>query len=793
MSGPFGASGIIDFDPPERFSKAVLGSRTKLTRGRLRRPLGVMNANQAHRSRMRTIMSRHGVSADGNSCSRRGEGRRRSLRERLDAVRRTVTARWVAAPVAAVGLIGGSSPAAACPLTDWLFGRTPAYAAGYGTYPATFPAGGYSAGRLPLYPAANAMVPGVGLTTPTVIGPTTFGAARPTLPLLGTGSLSPVGTNLGIPPGGMPLPTAATNAYRPFLGSAPTLLDNAAAYRASLGLGSGGLPAVTPLSGATTGFPLTATAARPGFGAPALTLRGDNPSVYTGLPVTTLRPSTTTLRPSVTPLRGVPAATAIGPSNLYPANNPYAANPYAASTLGGFSAARPLVGNPAAVPTTSFPTTGFPATGSASIAPVGPAVPEAGLFGGGLRRFFGSLFGTNYRTGVYAAPVTYYRPAVTASPIYGQTQITQLPCTGTESFVQRIPSDTLLGGSADPMMAPLPTSTVDGMSTDPCESIADASGVTLPYASIEPYSDVQPATAIDDFDRSGVVTSEYLGPITRTPSRVLPQTPGTTRSGSGLGTLGSPEVGSVRSSGGDVNDLSPVEQPRLRPPLNQPETDTFEERTESRDPPTSSSYYDRWGTDADDSTDQSDPLSDLGRQNNVVNRSDAWKPFQPTTRVEDRRRAADSTAMVPPRRQTRRGVQAGEIPDTQTGFRTRHAEPIPGIEWERAHHDNPDRSANTQASQTEATERAAFGEPMPVGRRASTADAWRQTRQDIRSGRIQANEVGHVQYLEPAATEPVAVQIERASVPVQRETKTVRRPSRLKQNVVRDTRGVSRN
>ncbi len=195
----------------------------------------------------------------------------------------------------------------------------------------------------------------------------------------------------------------------------------------------------------------------------------DNPSVYTGLPVnqTSYRipisnsnPFATAYRPvlgnQTVPLarrlRGAGNATSnpfYGTGNIYP-NNFQAPG----LQIGGTALTAtppPTQLGPITTPVTTFraPVVG-PATVTA-LSPIASTPIAAPLFTqpqrqprfGGLARFFASLWGTNYRSRYYRAPITYYRPVTSVDPILGTTVTVQRPCTSYVQQLQRTPYDSL--------------------------------------------------------------------------------------------------------------------------------------------------------------------------------------------------------------------------------------------------------------------------------------------------------------------------------------------------------------
>ncbi|MEM6690909.1 MAG: hypothetical protein AAF664_15860, partial [Planctomycetota bacterium] len=263
----------------------------------------------------------------------------------------------------------------------------------------------------------------------------------------------------------------------------------------------------------------------------------DNPSVFTGLPVTTspmtsLRVPTTavpqTLRgqlPSVNrPLSinsglGTGSASGyFGANNIYPTNNPYANSlPYTA----GYA------------PTATVPTT----TNLFPNAPVYRPGPVA--------RFFGSLFGTSYRNTVSPAQVTYYRPVTSYSPALGTTLTTQAPCVTSINQAQRVPFTTFQGG--------LPTSVATTCTGGACgtvsSGVAPVSGFgvgpapisQIPSTSFGPSASLAPTTTLPPSGTgSAPLTGSYASPSFQ---------PGP-----------APSAGSVFTA---PSDAQPMAQPRL--------------------------------------------------------------------------------------------------------------------------------------------------------------------------------------------------------------------------------------
>ncbi len=138
----------------------------------------------------------------------------------------------------------------------------------------------------------------------------------------------------------------------------------------------------------------------------------DNPSVYTGMPV---------IPPGSVPLAGqlrgnAPTTSFYGGANSYPMPGTFSQPQYSASPSysAGYGS---QVANPVLV------------------------APQPRV--GGLGRFFQSLFGTNYQSSYYRAPVTYYRPVTSVDPMTGTTVTTQQGCTSYLDQLQRSPYSSL--------------------------------------------------------------------------------------------------------------------------------------------------------------------------------------------------------------------------------------------------------------------------------------------------------------------------------------------------------------
>ncbi len=131
------------------------------------------------------------------------------------------------------------------------------------------------------------------------------------------------------------------------------------------------------------------------------------------------------------PIAPAPVTSFYGTGNVYPPTN----------VTTSYSAASPAVASPAvAAPVAAAPVVAVPAR----------------------RGLLGWLFGQNYQTSYYAAPVTYYRPQTTVDPASGSTVTVQRPCTSYQYQVQRAPYYGLQPAAATPAAAAPPSCGVNG-------------------------------------------------------------------------------------------------------------------------------------------------------------------------------------------------------------------------------------------------------------------------------------------------------------------------------------------
>jgi hypothetical protein len=180
----------------------------------------------------------------------------------------------------------------------------------------------------------------------------------------------------------------------------------------------------------------------PAYGNYAAARLQDNPSVYTGLPVSPTQPlvqsNALPLYPAAGTNQSVPlwntlrgrettAGSFYGTGNLYP--NTFGIQPNLSYASGYQGTSGVLGGSSTSIPST----------------PVAPLFqnsvqPQPS----GLARFFGSMFGTGYSSSYYRVPITYYRPVTTVDPVTGAAVVVQQPCASYVDQVQRTPYSSLL-------------------------------------------------------------------------------------------------------------------------------------------------------------------------------------------------------------------------------------------------------------------------------------------------------------------------------------------------------------
>ncbi|MCC9599839.1 hypothetical protein LOC67_04630 [Stieleria sp. JC731] len=356
----------------------------------------------------------------------------------------------IAATFIAASALGCASEAKAGCL-DWLFGRSNAYSSP--AYTANYPVAGYTAN----YP------------------------------------YTPVTSPMGIVPGTTPVAGVPVSGY-----SSVNTFPNASA-----GVVAAQRPAIT-----VQGDPAYPN----GYAYPGYTnvQTFNNPSVYTGLPVTTPA-NVTPYQSSRIPLSsGVPLATALRGS----------ANPVFPSATYTSNYATPGYNN--AVAPTSY------------AAPVGTtALPLAyeqprWRLGSGLARFFNSLLGrnTDYVTTYNQVPITYYRPVTTLDPVTGTSVTTQQGCSSYVQQLQRVPYNTLMPTTITP------SQTIAPAAIDPCTIPYGAAPTTNTYGQTQ----VLPQTSIPGTFSTPSAIGQVGGEFSQGSSGVttIPSTvPGATMPGSG--------------------------------------------------------------------------------------------------------------------------------------------------------------------------------------------------------------------------------------------------------------------
>ncbi len=269
----------------------------------------------------------------------------------------------------------------------------------------------------------------------------------------------------------------------------------------------------------------------------------DNPSVYTGMPTGVAQAGYTA--PVINGYRGgASAATSgyLGSANQYPSSpvtNAYSAN----------------------YPSNVIPTT--------QIAPPFGAVPQQPV-GGGLSRFFGSLFGTNYNTSYYSAPVTYYRPVTSIDPVMDTTVTTQQPCTSTIQQVQRTPYSSFQVGQAAPIYGqPATDCQTPAVYGQPAYSqpTYGQSSYDQPVYGQPAYGGVSQAGAMEAAPNQYASPNQFTVPIPSTAPAdggygvgAYDANPGSYYGQTSTAPLtGSPAAPRTQSGG----DLAPLDQPRL--------------------------------------------------------------------------------------------------------------------------------------------------------------------------------------------------------------------------------------
>jgi hypothetical protein len=287
----------------------------------------------------------------------------------------------------------------------------------------------------------------------------------------------------------------------------------------------------------------------------------NNPSVYTGAPVgTTLQTSYSVPLTSAsgtlprnsslfTGLRGNASqrpflgSSEFGAANVYPNSSYYRSN-YAAAQVG-------------------LPATALPSTSVAPLFPRAPATPVRS----GLARFFGSLFGTNYQSSYYRAPVTYYRPVTTVDPNLGTTVTVQQPCTSTVQQLQRTPYNSFQFGAPAPIQ--------------PATSFGSPTCSTPVYGQTAPA--FQPG-AIGQASAIGAAPGQFTVPIPSTATPPSTFQPGAFQQGGFQGQPNTAPLTGSPSSPRSQSDLSPIDPPSLNRLQQRSET-SFRDSSPSYDQP----------------------------------------------------------------------------------------------------------------------------------------------------------------------------------------------------------------
>ncbi|MGI9474934.1 MAG: hypothetical protein ACR2NZ_25610 [Rubripirellula sp.] len=310
----------------------------------------------------------------------------------------------------------------------------------------------------------------------------------------------------------------------------------------------------------------------------------DNPSVYTGQPVT--GNVQTSFR---APLTTAPVTASAFPTATYQAGYGAANSGYVAAYPGTVPPSQPMpVGA----------TTGIPATAVAvTPAPVYPSTPapSGGCFGSFCRK----LFGTSYTTSYYRAPVTYYRPVTSLNPTTGTTVTVQQPCTAYEQQVQRTPFTTFQPSSpaAPPSTCP---SNCGPSANSSCNATpygqTPAFGTPTPFGSA-PSGGVGQVNAIGSGDRQTVpipsippagqsypqAGQSNLSPLTGSPPTLAPPTFAPAQP-SPPTTAAPPSTPTIAPPTSPTGDSSPVGQPSLNKAPTEETSTGASEKTNDRPP-----------------------------------------------------------------------------------------------------------------------------------------------------------------------------------------------------------------
>lgn len=452
----------------------------------------------------------------------------------------------------------------------------------------------------------------------------------------------------------------------------------------------------------------------------------DNPSVYTGAPIYTgaavganvqtafsvpvtspalappqLSSGTLPLRGSL-PLGGNQAtsfyagSSEFGAANVYPNSSYYQSN-YAAAQVG--------------LPATAVPST--------NVAPLFPAAPRTPIRSG-LSRFFGSLFGTNYQSSYYRAPVTYYRPVTTIDPTLGTTVTVQQPCLSTVNQLQRTPYSSLLPtgsvvGQAAPGFAPIGQPSCDV----PPGSFGQVNSFGQPNA-FGQANPIGQASATGQF-----APGQFTVPI---PSTMPPGASAATAAPNFPSTT--PLTGSPASPRSQ-SDLSPLDPPSLQgfqqqqsetsfrdsPPAYQSPARSAEPPAPSTTEPAEESYWQL--QDSDDSTAMISPSRRYGAvRNNFENRSPRQAPSFTGVRPI---RALEEDEPSPFENQTPRlpASSSDDYRNRSNGYSTSSRIPVREAAMTQRSYASPRQPAtqqNTATQQSTATQWRSQYQPAPKKR-----------------------------------------------------------------------------
>jgi len=243
----------------------------------------------------------------------------------------------------------------------------------------------------------------------------------------------------------------------------------------------------------------------------------NNPSVYTGMPVTGNVQATYRVAPAPVTAERPAFSNPLGFRGQTPITT---YRPQMQSSVPG----QPLtITTPTGTPATAIPTTPVaPMFQPVQPRPVGP-----------IRSFFGRLFGTGYRTSYYRAPVTYYRPVTTVDPISGTTVTVQRPCTSVVQQLQRTPIATV-------------------------QSMQPGYGAPATNCPTPTYGYSQGATVPSNY---GVGQVNAIGTMGQGASQI-PSTMPPSSYGTYGGSNAAPLQGAPPANGG-TGDYAPMQQPRL--------------------------------------------------------------------------------------------------------------------------------------------------------------------------------------------------------------------------------------